>query len=134
MRILHLSDIHIGVENYGRPATDADVEALPAHFAPGVDRAQYVGVSTRLLDFLGTLDAAVDYAVTGGIDLVLFAGDAYKSRDPSQTQQREFARRIARLSEAGIPSFLTVGNHDLPHVRQPRNRSRYIPPPSRSPT
>jgi exonuclease SbcD len=116
MRILHLSDIHIGVENYGRPATEADVAALPPHFAPDAGRAQYVGMSTRLLDFLSTLDEAVDYALTHDIDLVLFAGDAYKSRDPSQTHQREFARRIARLARVGIPVFLTVGNHDLPHV------------------
>ena len=38
MRILHLADIHIGVENYGRPATESDLEAMPAYFAPGVDR------------------------------------------------------------------------------------------------
>ena len=50
------------------------------------------------------------------MDLVLFAGDAYKARNPTQTHQREFARRIARLSAAGIPTFLTIGNHDLPHV------------------
>ena len=116
MRILHLSDIHIGVENYGRPATEADVAALPDYFAPGMSRTQYVGISTRLLDFLATFDAAVAYALANEIDLVLFAGDAYKSRDPSQTHQREFARRIARLSQAGIAVFLTVGNHDLPHV------------------
>ncbi|MFQ5879420.1 MAG: exonuclease SbcCD subunit D, partial [Dehalococcoidia bacterium] len=47
---------------------------------------------------------------------VLFAGDAYKSRDPSQTQQREFARRVRRLVEADIPVFLLVGNHDLPNA------------------
>ena len=116
MRILHLSDVHIGVENYGRPATEADVEALPPWFAPEAGRAQYVGISTRLLDFLATLDQVVDYALHHNVDLVLFAGDAYKNRDPSQTHQREFARRIARLAEGGIPVFLTVGNHDLPHV------------------
>jgi exonuclease SbcD len=116
MKILHVSDIHIGVENYGRPASEADVAALPAYFAPGADRSQYVGVSTRLLDFLTTFDYAVDYALTRNVDLVLFTGDAYKNRDPSQTHQREFARRIARLSGGGVPVFLTVGNHDLPHV------------------
>ena len=50
------------------------------------------------------------------VDLVLFAGDAYKSRDPSQTHQKEFAKRIARLSQANIPVFLLLGNHDLPHI------------------
>ena len=116
MRILHLSDIHIGVENYGRPATREDVEALPDHFAPGVPRAEYAGASTRLLDFLLTFDEAIAHALDHGVDLVLLAGDAYKSRDPSQTHQREFARRIARLASNGIPVFLTIGNHDLPHV------------------
>ena len=97
MRILHFADLHIGVENYGRtdPAT---------------------GLSTRLQDFLAALDELVDYALGNDIDLVLFAGDGYKSRDPSQTQQREFARRIVRLTSGGIPVFLLVGNHDLPYA------------------
>ncbi len=116
MRVLHLSDVHIGVENYGRPATQADLDALTSSFAPGVDRGQYLGVSTRLLDFLATLDEAVEHALNNGVDLVLFAGDAYKARDPSQTHQREFARRIARMAQSGIAVFITVGNHDLPHV------------------
>ena len=116
MRVLHLSDVHIGVENYGRPASQADLDALPEQFAPGVDRRQYLGISTRLLDFLATLDEAVEYAIASDVELVIFSGDAYKSRDPNQTHQREFARRIGRLGQAGIPVFLTVGNHDLPHV------------------
>ena len=97
MRILHFADLHIGVENYGRIDPDT-------------------GLSTRLGDFLHTYDELVDYAIDTNVDLVLFCGDAYKSRDPSQTHQREFARRIARLSHAGIPTFLLVGNHDTPQV------------------
>ena len=97
MRILHFSDVHIGVESYG--STDPST-----------------GLSTRLMDFLATFDEVVDFALDNSVDLVLFAGDAYKSRDPSQTHQREFARRIARLSGEGVPVFLLVGNHDLPHI------------------
>jgi len=74
------------------------------------------GVSTRLDDFLAALDQVVDYALENGVDLVLFCGDAYKSREPGQTQQREFARRINRLSSSGIPIFLLVGNHDMPNA------------------
>ena len=40
MRILHFADLHIGVENYGR--TDPQT-----------------GLSTRLIDFLSTLDELV---------------------------------------------------------------------------
>jgi exonuclease SbcD len=69
MRILHFSDVHIGVENYGRPDPET-------------------GLSTRLADFLDTLDEVVDYALENKVDLALFCGDAYKSRDPSQTHQR----------------------------------------------
>ena len=47
---------------------------------------------------------------------MLFCGDAYKSREPSQTHQREFARRVKRLAEGGIPVFLLTGNHDLPNA------------------
>jgi exonuclease SbcD len=95
IRIRHLADLHLGVESYGSidPAT---------------------GLSTRLGDFLAALDEAVDYAIASKVDLTLFCGDAYKSRDPSQTQQREFAKRVARLAQNGIPVLLVVGNHDLP--------------------
>ena len=97
MKILHFSDLHLGVESYGRINPET-------------------GVSTRLDDFLNVLDQVVDYALESRVDLVLFCGDAYKSREPSQTQQREFARRINRLSTGGIPIFLLVGNHDMPNA------------------
>jgi exonuclease SbcD len=97
LKILHFADLHLGVESYGRidPTT---------------------GISSRLLDFLAALDQVLDYALENQVDLVLFCGDAYKSREPSQTHQREFARRINRLSSNGIPIFLLVGNHDLPNA------------------
>ncbi|HUT16502.1 MAG TPA: exonuclease SbcCD subunit D [Anaerolineae bacterium] len=95
VRILHFADLHLGVENYGRPD--------PA-----------TGLHTRLLDFLRSFDEMVEYALEQSVDLVLFAGDAYKSRNPNPTHQREFARRIHRLASAGIPVFLLTGNHDTP--------------------
>lgn len=95
MKILHFADLHLGVETYGSPD--------PA-----------TGLSSRLLDVLKVLDEVVEFAIASKVDLVLFCGDAYRSRDPSQTQQREFAKRLRRLSEAKIPVFLLVGNHDLP--------------------
>lgn len=97
MRILHFSDLHIGVENYGRidPTT---------------------GLSTRLGDFLASLDEVVEFSLNEDVDLVLLAGDAYKGRDPSQTHQRELAKRLLTLTDASIQVFLLVGNHDLPNA------------------
>ena len=97
MKIIHFADLHLGVETYG-------------HINPET------GLSSRLEDYLKALDQVVDYAIENKIDLVLFCGDAYKSREPSQTQQREFAKRIKRLSEGGVPLFLLIGNHDLPNA------------------
>ncbi len=98
MRILHFADLHIGVESYG-------------HLDP------QTGLSARLADFLRSYDQLLDFAISERVDLVLFCGDAYKSRDPSQTHQRAFARGITRLAQAGIGTFLVVGNHDLPATR-----------------
>jgi len=97
LKIIHFADLHLGVENYG-------------HIDPAT------GLSSRLNDFLAVFDELVDYALQNKVDLVLFCGDAYKSREPTQTQQREFARRISRLATAGIPILLLTGNHDLPNA------------------
>ena len=97
MKILHTADIHLGTELYG-------------HYDP------LTGASSRLQDFAAALDRAVDYAIAQRVDLFLFAGDAYKTRDPSPTQQREFAQRLRRLLDAGVPVFLLTGNHDMPNA------------------
>lgn len=94
MKILHFADAHIDMANYGRhdPQT---------------------GLPLRVLDFLKSLDTIVDTAISEKVDMVIFAGDAYKDRSPAPTFQREWGRRIIRLSQAGIPTFLLVGNHDM---------------------
>ncbi len=99
IRLLHFADLHIGMENYGRldPAT---------------------GINGRVLDFLHRFDELIDYGLEHGVDLVIFAGDAYKRRDPNPTYQRAFARRVKRLTDAGVPVVLLVGNHDLPTMAQ----------------
>ncbi|KAF0106590.1 MAG: exonuclease SbcD [Anaerolineaceae bacterium] len=94
MRLLHFADAHIDMTNYGRHDPET-------------------GLPLRVLDFLRSLDEIVDAAIAEKVDLVLFAGDAYKDRSPAPTFQREWGRRIMRLSKAGIRTLLLVGNHDL---------------------
>lgn len=94
LRVLHFADTHIGMENYGR--TDSET-----------------GLSSRVVDFLHRMDEMVAHAREQGVDLVVFAGDAFKTRAPGPTFQREFAWRVRDLSELA-PVVLLVGNHDLP--------------------
>ncbi len=91
--VLHFADAHIDMANYGRHDPES---ALPI----------------RVMDFLASLDQIVDKAVEIPVDLVIFAGDAYKDRNPQPTFQRAWGQRIMRLSQANIPTLLLVGNHD----------------------
>ncbi len=99
IRLLHFADLHIGMENYGR-----------------LDPSS--GLNQRVLDFVSRLKEVVDYALEHEADLVIFAGDAFKTRDPNPTYQRAFARQVMRLSRAGIPTVLLLGNHDMPIIEQ----------------
>nr|MCU0480588.1 exonuclease subunit SbcD [Anaerolineae bacterium] len=93
IRVLHFADTHIGMENYGR----IDPE---------------YGLNSRVLDYLRRMDDMVDYAREHDVDLVIFAGDAFKTRTPNPTYQREFAHRIRALSELA-PTVMLIGNHDI---------------------
>jgi exonuclease SbcD len=94
LRVLHFADAHIDMANYGR-------------------RDQESALPIRVMDFLSALDQIIDTAVNEAVDLVIFAGDAYKDRNPQPTFQREWGRRMMRLSQAGIPTLLLIGNHDI---------------------
>ncbi len=52
-------------------------------------------------------------AIAQKAELAIFAGDAYRNQLPAPTFQREWGKRILRLSQAGIFTILVVGNHDV---------------------
>jgi len=99
IRLLHFADLHVGMENYGH-----------------VDSA--TGINSRVIDFLRRFDEVIEYGLSREVDVVLFAGDAFKTRDPNPTYQREFARRVKRIVDAGVPLVMLVGNHDLPAMEK----------------
>ena len=94
LKILHFADAHIDMATYGRHDPET-------------------GLPVRVMDYLQSLDTIVDAAIDENVDLVIFGGDAYKDRNPAPTYQREWGKRIMRLSRAGIRTLLLVGNHDL---------------------
>lgn len=92
---VHTADIHFGMENYGKidPQT---------------------GIHSRLLDFNKALNFCIDIAIERNVDFFLFSGDAYKTTNPSPTQQKLLFTCFLRLQQAGIPLVIVVGNHDNP--------------------
>lgn len=94
MRILHLSDIHLGSgQSYGRlnPQT---------------------GLNTRVEDVYRALATAMDQALALPVDVVLFTGDAFPDATPPPVIQELLARQFLRAVAAQIPVVLLVGNHD----------------------
>ena len=94
IKLLHFSDAHIDITRFGRHDPET-------------------GLPLRVLDFLKALDVIIDTALKEKVDLVIFGGDAYRDRTPVPTFQREWGKRMMRLSQAKISTLLVVGNHDL---------------------
>ncbi len=94
VKILHLSDIHLGSGfSHGRLNSET-------------------GLNTRLEDFVQTLERCIDRAIAEPVDLVLFGGDAFPDATPPPFVQEAFASQFRRLVDADIPTVLLVGNHD----------------------
>ncbi len=94
IKILHLSDIHMG-----------------SGFSHGRINPE-TGFNTRLEDFVNTLSRCIDRAMAEPVDLVIFGGDAFPDATPPPYVQEAFASQFRRLVDAQIPTVLLVGNHD----------------------
>ena len=91
--MLHMADLHIGV-SVG--PMDADTR-----------------LNGRVLDYLDTLDATLDYAEDYKADIIIVAGDCFHRPNPDPTYLREFGKRVMRMGEIA-PTIIVVGNHDIP--------------------
>ena len=56
--------------------------------------------------------SVVRTAIEAHVDFVVVAGDVFEVASPTLLGQTRFRDGLARLSEAGIPSFVVHGNHD----------------------
>lgn len=95
IKFVHTADVHFGMENYGR-----------------IDPQS--GIHSRLLDFERAFNFCIDVAIKEKVDFLLFCGDAYKTTNPSPTQQKLMMKCLLRLYKANIPVVIIVGNHDNP--------------------
>lgn len=94
MKILHTADLHLGVSSYG----PLDKET---------------GLSGRILDFLDTLDAMIEFASDNEADLFIIAGDVFHKHSPNPTLLGLFSERVMEIS-SHCPLVIIPGNHDLP--------------------
>ncbi|MCA1831443.1 MAG: exonuclease SbcCD subunit D [Actinomycetota bacterium] len=97
IRVLHFSDLHLGSDYHGKPDPET-------------------GINQRILDFAARLDELIAFAEANDVDVVLFAGDAFKNATPTPTVQKLLAERVWRLAKSGVRVFMLAGNHDLPRM------------------
>jgi exonuclease SbcD len=96
MRIVHLSDTHLGVRQL--------------HYAN--DR----GRNVREQDVYDVFIAAVDKIIELRPDAVIHAGDLFDGYHPSAAALGVALDQFARLYEAQIPTIVIAGNHSTPRV------------------
>jgi len=97
MRVLLLSDTHIGLD-------------MPAR--PRVHRRR------RGPDFVANLKRALAPALRGEVDLVVHAGDLFDTHKVSASVAKLAYDALGEVAEAGVPVVITPGNHErseLPH-------------------
>ena len=87
MKLVHLSDLHLGKRVY-------DFSML--------EDQQYI------------LDAVIRVVETEKPDAVLIAGDVYDRSVPSEEAVALFDSFLVRLAQKNCPVFITSGNHDSP--------------------
>lgn len=102
MKIVHISDTHLGFSAYSK-----------------LDPVE--GVNQREADIYKAFEQAVDKAIAIGPDLVVHSGDLFDTVRP-QNRAIDFAlKQLIKLSKAGIETVLISGNHSTPRLRETGN-------------
>lgn len=102
MRIVHMSDTHLGFSAYSKLDTGE-------------------GINQREADIYAAFQQAIDKAIELRPDLIVHSGDLFDTVRP-QNRAIDFAlRQLLRLSDAGIETVLISGNHSTPRLRETGN-------------
>ncbi|MDW0111048.1 metallophosphoesterase family protein [Sporosarcina aquimarina] len=94
IRFIHTADLHLDSPFKG-------MTEMPA------DRLAELREST-----FAAYENVIQYAETSLPDFILIAGDIYDGEDRSLRAQMRFVKGLERLKQAGIPVFISHGNHD----------------------
>lgn len=98
MKILHVSDTHLGYSAYRKTTAQ--------------------GINQREIDVYNAFKEFIDYAVKNKPDLVLHSGDLFDSVRPNNRAITFAIKQILRLSDNNIPFVVIAGNHEHPKLRE----------------
>jgi len=91
MLFSHISDTHLGLQQYG--------------------------LNEREQDVYDSFNQAIDISIKDHVDFVIFAGDIFHTPNPSGTAILQMANALKRLKENSIDSFFILGEHDISRMR-----------------
>ena len=94
IRFIHSADLHLG---------------SPFTGMRGLGAEQWKTLQDSTLSAFGRL---ISHALETRPDFVLIVGDIYDEEDRNLRAQHRFQQGMEQLAEAGIPVFLSHGNHD----------------------
>ena len=87
----HISDTHLGLEQYG--------------------------LEEREQDIYDSFNQAIDISIKDKVDFVIFAGDIFHTPNPSGKAILQMANALKRLKQNSIESFFILGEHDISRIR-----------------
>lgn len=91
MMFSHISDIHLGLMQYG--------------------------LEERENDIYSAFNESIDTSIKDHVDFVIFAGDIFHVPNPSGTAIVQMANALKRLKQNQIESFFVLGEHDISRIR-----------------
>ena len=87
----HISDTHLGLQQYGLEEREQDV--------------------------YDSFNQAIDISIKDKVDFVIFAGDIFHTPNPSGKAILQMANALKRLKQNSIESFFILGEHDISRIR-----------------
>jgi DNA repair exonuclease SbcCD nuclease subunit len=98
MKILHVSDTHLGYSAYRKATLD--------------------GINQREIDTYDAFEKFIDYAVKIKPDIIIHAGDLFDSVRPNNRAITFALDQVLRTSKEAIPFIIAAGNHEHPKLKE----------------
>ena len=91
MLFSHISDTHLGLQQYG--------------------------LEEREQDIYDSFNQAIDISIKDHVDFVIFAGDIFHTPNPNGKAILQMANALKKLKQNSIESFFILGEHDISRIR-----------------